>query len=351
MPVSFTTTTLPLILRTLPSSTMASSSLAIPSVSLKTLSFTSSDAFNKGIRGFALKNGNPSRVFMSLSVGSQTQAVFVDDTLFLDYKPTSAFLFPGQGCTTVGMKGGSWPCYSLMSQVYAAVESLGEYTALAFAGALQLRKDGLKLVKLRGEANAGSCLMLAKSAMVSVYMDWTLTKVQQLCDAAKSRSDEADRVQIAKLPNVLCEGSRSSRSQSKVIQSSNDAVSRLEAALAATEIRQPRIPVIPMSMQHSAALIRKKLSFDYCKPLISILPVLTPRWASKGLFCLKIQLVSSKILSTQNYRGPVSWKVFTLLSKVVDWVERSVALSLFLSRWIGLFLDRMYGVTFCGVSL
>jgi [acyl-carrier-protein] S-malonyltransferase len=75
---------------------MASSSLAIPSVSLKTLSFTSSDAFNKGIRGFALKNGNPSRVFMSLSVGSQTQTVVVDDTLFLDYKPTSAFLFPGQ---------------------------------------------------------------------------------------------------------------------------------------------------------------------------------------------------------------------------------------------------------------
>jgi hypothetical protein len=33
---------------------------------------------------------------MSLSVGSQTQTVVVDDTLFLDYKPTSAFLFPGQ---------------------------------------------------------------------------------------------------------------------------------------------------------------------------------------------------------------------------------------------------------------
>jgi [acyl-carrier-protein] S-malonyltransferase len=75
---------------------MASSSLALPSVSLKTLSFTSSDAFNKRIRGFGLKNGKRSRILMSLSVGSQNQTVVVDDTLFIDYKPTSAFLFPGQ---------------------------------------------------------------------------------------------------------------------------------------------------------------------------------------------------------------------------------------------------------------
>jgi len=123
-----------------------------------------------------------------------------------------------------------------------------------------------------------------------------------------------------------------------------------------------------------ATLITKKLSYDDCKPLISKLPVLTPRWASKGLFCLKIQLVSSKMLSMQNYWFPflsshpksseVEQRCYAFLrvkkvfgcrgkshGKVVDWVERSVALSLFLSRWIGLFLDRMYGVTFCGVSL
>ena len=51
-----------------------------------------------------------------------------------------------------------------------------------------------------------------------------------------------------------------------------------------------------------ATLVTKKLSYDDCKPLISKLPVLTPRWASKGLFCLKIHLVSSKILRMQNYR-------------------------------------------------
>lgn len=322
MPVSFTTTTLPLILRTLPSSTMASSSLAIPSVSLKTLSFTSSDAFNKGIRGFALKNGNPSRVFMSLSVGSQTQAVFVDDTLFLDYKPTSAFLFPGQGAQAVGMGKEAYGV-SAASELYkkandilgydllelctggpkekldstvisqpaiyvtslAAVEvlrardggqqiidsvdvtcglSLGEYTALAFAGAFSF-EDGLKLVKLRGEAMQEAA-DAAKSAMVSV-IGLDSDKVQQLCDAANQEVDEADRVQIA---NYLCPGNYAVSGGVKGVEAveakaksfkarmtvrlavagafhtsfMEPAVSRLEAALAATEIRQPRIPVI-----------------------------------------------------------------------------------------------------------
>lgn len=322
MPVSFTTTTLPLILRTLPSSTMASSSLAIPSVSLKTLSFTSSDAFNKGIRGFALKNGNPSRVFMSLSVGSQTQAVVVDDTLFLDYKPTSAFLFPGQGAQAVGMGKEAYGV-SAASELYkkandilgydllelctggpkekldstvisqpaiyvtslAAVEvlrardggqqiidsvdvtcglSLGEYTALAFAGAFSF-EDGLKLVKLRGEAMQEAA-DAAKSAMVSV-IGLDSDKVQQLCDAANQEVDEADRVQIA---NYLCPGNYAVSGGVKGVEAveakaksfkarmtvrlavagafhtsfMEPAVSRLEAALAATEIRQPRIPVI-----------------------------------------------------------------------------------------------------------
>lgn len=323
MPVSFTTTTnLPLILRTLPSSTMASSSLAIPSVSLKTLSFTSSDAFNKGIRGFALKNGNPSRVFMSLSVGSQTQTVVVDDTLFLDYKPTSAFLFPGQGAQAVGM-GKEAHSVSAASELYkkandilgydllelciggpkekldstvisqpaiyvtslAAVEvlrardggqqiidsvdvtcglSLGEYTALAFAGAFSF-EDGLKLVKLRGEAMQEAA-DAAKGAMVSV-IGLDSDKVQQLCDAANQEVDEADRVQIA---NYLCPGNYAVSGGVRGVEAveakaksfkarmtvrlavsgafhtsfMEPAVSRLEAALAATEIRQPRIPVI-----------------------------------------------------------------------------------------------------------
>jgi [acyl-carrier-protein] S-malonyltransferase len=38
---------------------------------------------------------------MSVSAGSQSTTVH--DSLFADYKPTSAFLFPGQGAQAVGM--------------------------------------------------------------------------------------------------------------------------------------------------------------------------------------------------------------------------------------------------------
>ncbi|KAJ6948687.1 hypothetical protein NC651_002872 [Populus alba x Populus x berolinensis] len=312
----------PLIIRTLPSSTMASSFLTLPSVSLKTLSFTASDAFNKRIRGFGLKNGKRSRVLMSLSVGSQTQTVVVDDTLFIDYKPTSAFLFPGQGAQAVGM-GKEAQSVSAAAQLYkkandilgydlvelctsgpkekldstvisqpaiyvtslAAVEvlrardggqqiidsvdvtcglSLGEYTALAFAGAFSF-EDGLRLVKLRGEAMQEAA-DAAKSAMVSV-IGLDADKVQQLCDAANQDVDEDNKVQIA---NYLCPGNyavsggvmgvEAVEAKAKSFKARmtvrlavagafhtsfmEPAVSRLEAALAATEIRQPRIPVI-----------------------------------------------------------------------------------------------------------
>lgn len=259
---------------------------------------------------------------MSLSVGSQTQTVVVDDTLFLDYKPTSAFLFPGQGAQAVGM-GKEAHSVSAASELYkkandilgydllelctggpkekldstvisqpaiyvtslAAVEvlrardggqqiidsvdvtcglSLGEYTALAFAGAFSF-EDGLKLVKLRGEAMQEAA-DAAKGAMVSV-IGLDSDKVQQLCDAANQEVDEADRVQIA---NYLCPGNYAVSGGVRGVEAveakaksfkarmtvrlavsgafhtsfMEPAVSRLEAALAATEIRQPRIPVI-----------------------------------------------------------------------------------------------------------
>lgn len=58
--------------------------------SLKNSSFL---GFKNGVRGFSLKNLEKSRVSMSVAVGSQTVA---SDVSFKDYKPTCAFLFPGQ---------------------------------------------------------------------------------------------------------------------------------------------------------------------------------------------------------------------------------------------------------------
>ncbi|KAM7522026.1 hypothetical protein LguiA_011928 [Lonicera macranthoides] len=304
------------------------SSIVLPSISLQKLSFDASDllkssnsvCFNHGIRSFGPRNLGKSRVFMSASsVGSQTA---VNDALFADYKPTTAFLFPGQGAQAVGMGveaqkvPGAADMYkkandilgfdlldvcingpkekldsTVLSQpaIYvtslAAVEvlrardggqqiidsvdvtcglSLGEYTALAFAGAFSF-EDGLKLVKLRGQAMQEAA-DAAKSAMVSV-IGLDSEKVQLLCDAANEDVDEANKVQIA---NFLCPGNYAVSGGVRGVEAleakaksfkarmtvrlavagafhtcfMNPAVSRLEAALAATEIRTPRIPVI-----------------------------------------------------------------------------------------------------------
>lgn len=82
-------------------STMASSSLTLPSISLhKQLPFNASfsDSSSNSLRIRSLRPRNPdrSRVFMTtVSVGSQA---LVNDSLFSGYNPTSAFLFPGQVC-------------------------------------------------------------------------------------------------------------------------------------------------------------------------------------------------------------------------------------------------------------
>lgn len=312
-------------------STMSCSSFLSPSISVQKVAFfhppqplrsSSSSCFTgyrNGIRSFGARNLDKSRVFMSVSAGSTTA---VDDVLFPSYKPTCAFLFPGQGAQAVGMgqEAQNVPAAAtlykkandilgfdildvcingpkekldstVLSQpaIYvtslAAVEvlrardggqqiidsvdvtcglSLGEYTALAFAGAFSF-EDGLKLVKLRGEAMQEAA-DAAKSAMVSV-IGLDSDKVQQLCDAANEEVDEANKVQIA---NFLCPGNYAVSGGVKGVEAveakaksfkarmtvrlavagafhtsfMEPAVSRLEAALAATEIITPRIPVI-----------------------------------------------------------------------------------------------------------
>jgi [acyl-carrier-protein] S-malonyltransferase len=74
--------------------------------------------------------------------------------------------------------------------------SLGEYTALVFAGALDFA-DGVRLVKRRGEAMQAAA-DATPSAMVSV-LGLELPKVEELC--AKARS--AGLIEVA---NLLCPG-------------------------------------------------------------------------------------------------------------------------------------------------
>uniref|UniRef100_A0A0D9VT05 Malonyl-CoA:ACP transacylase (MAT) domain-containing protein n=1 Tax=Leersia perrieri TaxID=77586 RepID=A0A0D9VT05_9ORYZ len=215
-------------------------------------------AASRGAAAAAAAVRVPCRSRFSAAVSLGSEVAVGSDALFADYKPTTAFLFPGQGAQTVGMgaealnvpsaaklfnKANDILGYDLLDlctngpkekldstvisqpAIYvtslAAVEvlrareggqdvidsvdvtcglSLGEYTALAFAGAFSF-EDGLKLVKLRGEAMQDAS-DAASSAMVSV-IGLDSEKVQQLCDAANEDVDEKERVQIA---NFLCPG-------------------------------------------------------------------------------------------------------------------------------------------------
>lgn len=138
--------------------------------------------------------------------------------------------------------------------------SLGEYTALVFAGALSF-DDGLRVVQVRGQAMQDAS-DAAPSGMVSV-LGLDREVLQSLVDAARGGA-------VLQLANFLCPGnivvSGSSDACERLTVGANaagamkviplavagafhtplmqPAVERLTAALAGVEIRRPRIPVV-----------------------------------------------------------------------------------------------------------
>ncbi|KAH7429158.1 hypothetical protein KP509_09G033400 [Ceratopteris richardii] len=265
------------------------------------------------------KSLHATRTRMSVAVGREALS---SDTLFADYKASCAFFFPGQGAQAIGMgkEAAKVPAalelfnkaydilgYDLMDvcvngpkekldstvisqpAIYvsslAAVEalradnkgqdiidsvdvtcglSLGEYTALAFAGVFSF-EDGLKLVKLRGEAMQAAADATQGSMASVIGLD--SEKVQALCDAANEDLAEGERVQIA---NYLCNGNYVVSGGIKGVEAVEakaksfkarmvvrlavagafhtrlmaSAVPKLEEALSATTFNIPKIPVI-----------------------------------------------------------------------------------------------------------
>lgn len=141
--------------------------------------------------------------------------------------------------------------------------SLGEYTALAFAGAISF-EDGVKITKARGEAMQAAS-EAATSGMVSV-IGLDSEKVGELCKAAS----EASGGQVA-IANYLCNGnyacSGSMDAVEKVMEMAKPdfkarmavklavagafhtdfmapAVKTLEEVLKEVTVSKPRIPVI-----------------------------------------------------------------------------------------------------------
>ncbi len=110
--------------------------------------------------------------------------------------------------------------------VAAAGLSLGEFTALTFAGALTFR-EGLRLVKRRGEAMQAAA-DLTPSGMVSV-LTLEQPRVEELCAAA--RQDE-----ILQIANLLCPGNYA-------VSGHRSACDRLEALAAEAGGRTMRLAV------------------------------------------------------------------------------------------------------------
>ena len=141
--------------------------------------------------------------------------------------------------------------------------SLGEYTALAFAGAISF-EDGVKITKARGEAMQAAS-EAASSGMCSV-IGLDKEKVAELCEAAS----EATGKPVA-IANFLCNGNYACSGDMEAIEKVMEiakpefgarmavklavagafhtdfmapAVGKLEEVLETVEVSKPRIPVI-----------------------------------------------------------------------------------------------------------
>lgn len=145
------------------------------------------------------------------------------------------------------------------SCVAAAGLSLGEYTALAFAGAITF-EEGLRLVQLRGEAMQAAA-DATPGGMVSV-LGLEPNKVEELCEKARPKG----LIRVANLlcpGNIVVSGSDAACAEVERLAESMGAMKTirlavagafhtelmkpadqaLAGALAAVPLRKPRVPV------------------------------------------------------------------------------------------------------------
>ena len=269
------------------------------------------------------------------------------DTAFAGHSSKTAFMFPGQGAQFVGMgksvveecpaakilfeKASAILGYDLLQRCaegpkelldstevsqpaifvasMAAVEkfkmengddavdqatvamglSLGEYSALCFAGAISF-EDGVKITKARGEAMQAAS-DACQSGMVSV-IGLDTDKTAELCEAASVQSGESIRI-----ANFLCPGNYAVSGSLKACgvlakiakpdfkarmtvplavagafhtDFMAPAVSSLEKVLSEIEVKKPRIPVISNvdARPHSdPAVIKQILSKQVTSPV------------------------------------------------------------------------------------
>ncbi|MBY0228352.1 MAG: ACP S-malonyltransferase, partial [Gemmataceae bacterium] len=140
----------------------------------------------------------------------------------------------------------------------AAGLSLGEYTALCFAGAISF-EDGLRLVKTRGEAMQAAAD--ARASAMSALLLLEETQVEEICKKASGKG-------LIRIANYLCPGNMAVSGDTAAVEEAErlateagvraqrlavagafhtpimqPAVERLEAALASATFSAPRVPV------------------------------------------------------------------------------------------------------------
>lgn len=143
----------------------------------------------------------------------------------------------------------------------AAGLSLGEYTALVFAGVMTF-EDGLKVVQKRGQAMQDAA-DATPSGMVSI-LGLDREKIESLCDQARGVGEVLQVANLLGPGNIVLSGHKSACAKvaelataagamktiplsvagafhTPIMQPAED---RLAAALAGVQLRRPRIPVV-----------------------------------------------------------------------------------------------------------
>lgn len=135
--------------------------------------------------------------------------------------------------------------------VAAAGLSLGEYTALAFAGALTFA-DGLRLVRTRGEAMQAAA-DATPSAMISV-LGLAPEKVEELCARARS----AGTIEVANLlcpGNIVISGTRAACDAAEQLAAEAGAMKTIRLTVAGafhTDIMRPADAALAQALEQSA---------------------------------------------------------------------------------------------------
>ncbi len=178
------------------------------------------------------------------------------------------------------------PDVVLSSEMTAGL-SLGEYTAMVFAGVMEF-EDALKVVKCRGEAMQQASDAVP-SGMISI-LGLERVQVEQICDEAR----QDDILQVA---NLLCPGNIAISGSNAALERAAEAalkagamkaiplavagafhtpimqpaVDRLTAALADVPMKAPKIPVVSnvdAQPHEDPEEIRQLLIRQVCSPVL-----------------------------------------------------------------------------------